>query len=441
MAWMDELWDDDHAMLWAFRRDKHLTRETAWYALGLLQRAADGDHDRTVRALESVIDNQVVAPGYAYDGTFLRAPEEPEPDGDAVMWVHYDPNWRQFIGTTLALICDGHGDVLGAHLEERVRGSIERTIAGEPADRVSPTYANIALMKAWLETWSGRDATAFAREIAAAFDKHGAFLEYNSPTYYGIDLFALALWRTAPEPLASLGGAMGAALWRDIGRFYHAGLRNLCGPYDRAYGMDMTSHATPLGLWIWEVVGAERAPFPDTTTRFHHPHDICFAPCVTATDLDVPAEVVADLQKFNGERTLEQTITSEPRRVATAWLGDDVMFGGWHGPASGIGWHQRHHATIHWRRPNAGVGWVRLSPEAHADATATPGELWITTSAPGSLDFDVHPSARVEGSTWHVEGMSFDVETHAQCADSDGGRITYSAGGPTTLVIGVRRSR
>ena len=30
-----------------------------------------------------------------------------------------------------------------------------------------------------------------------------------------------------------------AELWRDIARFYHPAMRNLCGPFDRAYGLDL----------------------------------------------------------------------------------------------------------------------------------------------------------------------------------------------------------
>ena len=71
--------------------------------------------------------------------------------------------------------------------------------------RVPAWYSNIALMKAWLEVAHGTRAgrpevvaagEALAAEVVRLFDRHGAFDEYNSPTYYGIDLFALRLWAT-----------------------------------------------------------------------------------------------------------------------------------------------------------------------------------------------------------------------------------------------------
>jgi hypothetical protein len=81
-----------------------------------------------------------------------------------------------------------------------------------------------------------------AREVYRLFKQHDAFAEYNSPTYCGVDLYALALWRSYPSlspHLTRWGEEMEALLWRDLAQFYHADLRNLAGPYDRSYGMDM----------------------------------------------------------------------------------------------------------------------------------------------------------------------------------------------------------
>ncbi len=254
MAWMDGFWDDDAALLWSVKRDRHLVRETSWYAFGLLMQ---GRVNVAMRALDAVLDEQFDAPGTQWDGTFRRAPEEGDPPDDAVMWIHFDPNWRQFIGTIFALICDRYSAEIGGPLEARLRTSIARAVETEGDARVVPTYANIALMKAWLDDWSGRpEGAALGRAVESHFFEDGGFLEYNSPTYYGIDLYALALWRGSPA-LAAAGANVEAALWRDIADFYHAGLRNVCCPYDRAYGMDMTSYATPLGLWMcpsWEPI-------------------------------------------------------------------------------------------------------------------------------------------------------------------------------------------
>lgn len=427
MAWMDALWDDDAALLWTVAGDRHLSRETAWYALGLLEH---GDDERAVRALDAVAAQQFPTAGTPFDGTFRRSPEEADPPDDPVMWLHFDPNWRQFVGTTFAVVLDRHGERLPSRLSERLRLSVAAAVEGEDEDRVSPSYANIALLKAWLDAWAGRtdEADAFAERIADAFHAHDTFLEYNSPTYYGIDLWALALWRTGTPRMRELGPRMEAALWRDVARFYHAGLRNLCGPHDRAYGMDMTAHATPLGLCVWDAVGRAPAPFPDTSRRFRHPHDLCFAPCVATAGTDVPDDARSHLTAFEGERHVVRVVTDEPRRVATAWLSPDVMLGGWSGPTSGIGWFQHHHATAHWRRDDGSIGWLRLRAEVPAEATAEPGALHITTRTDRPILFDVHPP-----------GDAIVIDTDATLAEAtDDGLVAYEpSSGATRFVVRV----
>jgi hypothetical protein len=434
MSWMDERWDEAAGLLWTAGRDRHMPRETAWYTLGLLSRAGTGDEGRAVMALESVLANQYNVPGVEFHGSFRRAPEDPDPPSEPVMWLHYDPNWRQFVGTTLAVVVDRYSSALPAALIRRIRSAIELAVTGEQAGRVAPTYSNIALMKAWLDVWSGRvsEGEDLARRTYAHFTEHGAFLEYNSPTYYGIDLWALGLWRDSTETMQELGRELEERLWRDVGRFYHAGLRNMCGPFDRAYGMDMTRYATPLGLWIWAAAGREHAPFPDPASDFDHANDTCFGPLVAELGPRVPDDVLTHLSSFTGERFVEQTITNEPLRVATAWLDDDVMIGAQTGPASGIGWLQHHHATLH-RRTDDGVAWMRLLPEVPADARAVPHRLTVESNATRALSFEV---------LGDIDDLT-DVETNAsgRSVQRSGDRSVVSyepaANGPTTVSFGV----
>jgi hypothetical protein len=418
-AWMDALWDDDVALVWDVRRTRHMVRETAWYAMGLLQR---GDAARAERALRTVVANQFPMDGTPFQGTFRRSPEEADPPDDAMMWRHYDPNWRQFIGTTFAVILDQHSDVLPAALVDEVRASIADCVAGEPDDRVAPTYANIALMKAWLDTWAGRPEVGeqLARQAYTSFDEHGAFLEYNSPTYYGIDLWALALWRSSAGALGDLGADMEARLWRDIARFYHAGLRNICGPYDRAYGMDMCAHATPLGLHIWSAVGRDHAPFPETSAKFFHPHDFCFGPLVAAMPTQIPDDARRHLETFAGEREVVRIISDEPLRGVTAWLGPRAMVGAWDGPPSGISIGQHHRATIH-----TSTGWLRTRPGLSAIAQASSGTLQLESDGPMVLETSGSIDVRFDPAPTSTE-------------DADGRRtVTFDADGPTVVTIRV----
>ena len=82
-----------------------------------------------------MLATQYDRPGEVWHGTFARFAEWPEPSADAIEWDDYDPNWRQFVGTTWLLIL--------RHFEDRLRdrdrraGSIDRcgsAVDGEPPE-------------------------------------------------------------------------------------------------------------------------------------------------------------------------------------------------------------------------------------------------------------------------------------------------------------------
>ena len=91
-------------------------------------------------------------------------------------------------------------------------GKVYTTIEGLGAGKLHPCQ------RAWLEEDEG-----FAAAVVDSYDEHGAFDEYNSPTYYGIDLYALALWRRSPPTpmFADWGDRLWRELWRDIARWWH----------------------------------------------------------------------------------------------------------------------------------------------------------------------------------------------------------------------------
>ncbi len=436
-AWMDRWWDPAVGLLWNMEgsydelappRSLHLVPQSAWYAVGLLRRGADADVTRAVRTIEAVARTQYDEPGTVWHGTFARFHETPHPPVDAREWVDYDPNWRQFVGTTFALVLADHADVIPGATADLMRAAIDLAVRGEPEGRVPAWYANIALMKAWLDVEAGRVAEGerFAEEVVGAFRRTGAFLEYGSPTYYGIDLYALGLWRSrsSSERLRAWGEEVEAALWRDIGRWYHAGLRNLCGPYARAYGMDMTGYAALLGLWIWDGLGAEVAPFPSPDGQLEHAHDLCLAPCVEALGARIPPDVVPAMQRFGEERFVEQVVDPAVGLVATGWLSEDVMIGAGRGGGFNAT-RQYHPATVHWRAPDGSVAWLRLVHDGPLDAVAGRGTLTVT----------VHDHPRRGPADTRVE--SSDAGTFAADRWSFPGLAIQVADGPPTSPAGV----
>jgi hypothetical protein len=436
----DALWDEQASLLRSIpepgtRTPSHPSRGTAWYALGLMMRNGPGDRARSLRAFDAVMALQYRQPAVAWDGTFARNAEDPTPPAKARMWKDYDPNWREFIGTVLALALEEYSDAIPADEQARMRETIRRAVEGELHEkRLVPTYTNIALMHGFLWADAGRrldrpawvrDAEAWTETVHRAFTAHGTFDEFNSPTYYGVDLYGLALLRqhgTTPR-LRELGAEMEAGLWRDIAQFYHAGLRNLCGPFDRAYGMDMTRYVSLVGLWIGLELPVD-PPLPPIAPKMEHGHDFLFAPCFALLGARIPDEARPAFASFQGERLLTRTI-SNTERVATAWLGRDLMIGAEStgrtravtGPAA-----QFHPATIHWRTSDGGIGWIALVQSPPVDARASRGELSIATKGDCVVRIScaaVTP-AQIGRDRWQLPGLELHVTADGEATARDG---------------------
>lgn len=462
LDWMDQQWDPEAGLLRAPEEPGggggapvgHMVRETSWYALGLLVRGRpagygpEADLDRARRALERVLDHQLDAPGERFHGTWLRGPHEARPTAASVEWRDYDPNWREFIGTTLIIVATEFPEALDGDLGRRVDAALRLAVEGTLARGVDPSYTNIALMTAFLlqdaavrldePAWDA-PALRLAEQVLARFRVDGTFDEYNSPTYYGIDLYALALWRRyAHQPLLRAGGAeMEAGLWQDTARHYHAGLRNLAGPYDRSYGMDLRRYASGIGLWIWAAAGPDLAPFPETGRPFRHAWDLALGPVVAVLGAEVPDDALAHLTGFRGERQVDQVIVRDPRRVATSWVGERLLVG-----AEDVGGErgnladQFHPATVHWavgsgadgggadggKAGRAGdVGWIRLVSDLAVDARADGPSLALTCARHDGGDLALAFQVRAPGldpagftaDRWVLPGLEATVRTEA----------------------------
>jgi len=443
VAWMDHYWDAARGLLWGMgevadwdgstHEDYHIVRESTWYALGLLVRGRTGDAGRAVQALEAVLAWQFDEPDKVYHGTFYRAPEEPHPPEPAVEWKHYDLNWREFIITAISVILSEFEKMLPRSLVERIDIAIRRAVEGTLARGLTARYTNIALMQAQMLVYAGdrmgerswiEAGEEMGREVHRLFELHGAFEEYNSPTYYGTDIYALGLWQAyCSSPLLRQWGAeIEEALWRDIAQFYHAGLKNVAGPYDRSYGMDMRRYVALLGEYIWLVTGREDAPFPGLSAPLGHAGDFCFGPMVAIRAPRVPADAAVHFRSLQGERCVEHLLADGPPRKATAWLAERVMTGAEATSLRDIGQGQFHPATIHWHVPHAApeqdAGSVRLMVVRPVDAVASPHRLAVTSlgpvsfliACPGVSRGHGAPEASVTPDHWQLPGLEVRVE-------------------------------
>lgn len=365
-------------------------RETAPYALGLFARDHKGDRERAIAGLEAVLSYQWNAPGRPYHGSFARNPAEPEPGVEAKMWQDYDPNWREFIGLTLEVILRHYSDKLPPALISRIESALRLAAEGSLARNVSAHYTNIALMASFLLDTAGvrlgepawqKRGTALCAEIEALFDRNGTFEEFNSPTYYGVDLMALAsLRKLAHDPATRRSGAaMEQSLWAEMARNYHAGLQNFCGPYDRAYGMDLRSYMAFGAQWVALVTGFENAPLPKLDASLDHSHDAIWGCIVSHLGLpELPNAVRQAFVRWPGPSEPRFVISSDPLRETTAVIRERWMMGGDSLP--GRVWYQKHAGTIHWRltaEHGGGIGWLKVEPEENLSVSARDRTLHI----------------------------------------------------------------
>ena len=429
---------------------RYLVRESSWYALGLLLRDAAGDRQRAAVILDAVLKEQYSTPGVRWYGTYKRTPEEPDPTVAAQMWRDYDPNWRVFIGTTFAMILTEFPERVPAELARRMYAAIDTAIEGEMAEgRLVPTYTNIALMYGSLwdfaavhdhrADWQAKSA-AWNETVYRLFNEYGTFDEYNSPTYCGVDLYGLALWRDygSTARMRLMGSRMEAALWRDMASYYQPQLRNLSGPYDRAYGMDMESYVSVVGVWMRSALNAPVAPLPNPTPTTDHLADIWFAPHIAILGTQIPADALAKMKTFSGEHMVRKQI--DAKRVSTAWIGRDVIFGGEATSKtkdSGTTT-QFHPATVQWRTPSGEIGWVQLVQSPPIDASADQHGLTISTS--GTVRLRIHAKGldanKVRAAGWELPGLHISV-----ASDASGFTVEKVAGDTDLVYPGVNKMR
>ncbi len=413
-------------------RGHYMVRESSWYALGLMMRARaknrPADVDQAAQILGTVLDQQYLDPNMKCYGTFKRSPEESGPGDHDIAFTSYDPNWRQFIGTTLEMILLEFPGRLPSELETRMYRAIDTAVSGEIHDgRLVPSYSNIALMYGALwdfaavhdnnADWLSR-SQAWTEAVYSLFQRYGTFNEYNAPTYYGVDLYGLALWREYGSTLRMrrLGRTMEAALWNDLANFYQPELRNIAGPYDRSYGMDMSNYVTVTGVWMRTALDAAHAPLPaKPTLTTSQVADMWFAPHITLLGTHIPNSALMKFRRFAGPHMVHRRIDSS--RVATSWVGDRAM---WGGEFTGMtkdsgGKTQFHPVTVQWSMPDRAIGWIKITRSPNIDAVADPEGVTITTH--GDVSFRIFTGksqSKVSKTTWALPGFLAEIQTDAQ---------------------------
>jgi hypothetical protein len=434
VQWADERWSETYRLVrmpvdrheQGKVAEKYAVRDSVWYAVGLLMRQHSGDVDRALGIIENILTYQFNEPDTAYHGSFYRYPDEVHPPENPIIWEDYDPNWREFIGTVFIIFLLEFESLLPDELEVKMRESIRRAAEGAYERKVAAEYTNIALMSAFLLDYAGMSfqlvrwreaALELAQATHALFQRNKTYNEYNSPTYYGIDFYALALWRQygLSDVYRSLGAEMEADLWRDTAQFYHAPMRNLCGAYDRSYGMDMRDYIAVVGLWIAAALPPEYAPLPDVEKPFNHAADYYFMPMVGLLGVQIPEEALPYFTAFQGERFIKREI--EPKRSLSAWLSENLMLGAEADNLNTARTNQFHPATVHWQVADGSVAWIRIQSETLFQAEVKPYEMHLSSRSSVEYSCAIRLAnaglSHLSHNLWELSGLTINVEAQA----------------------------
>ncbi|MBY9079164.1 hypothetical protein KIH86_24390 [Paenibacillus sp. HN-1] len=390
----------------------HATRESAHYALGLLLRDEGKDAETAVKVIDRVLDMQLTADGEIYDGTFVQSPQRPRPPAgytawgvfppgygyanpDAMdevyrrfaeyaglkepelfelfrraadevyprVWRSFDPNWREFIACTFALILEHFEEKLPKEQVEEIDRAMQRTVSASLERFLSqsiPTNTNIELMHLFISHYYGHryeslewtvHAELGAMRLLQDYREFHSFAEFNSSTYYGVDLTVLGMWRrySRTDSFKGIGQEMEHGLWEDIADFYEPNLENLCGPFARSYENEITEHSS-IGVFLYLALGEDYRHL--TGVNCETSHD----PMIALVGTDVPEAVRMKLSASQGERSIfrrfkelcERDLPGHNRHVcaASAWITPALMIGGMSGSRNTNG--QMHNATAHW---------------------------------------------------------------------------------------------
>lgn len=389
-------------------------RNSMYYALGVMIRGDANAKEIAEKVITTVLDLQLDAPGEIWHGAF-RHPDDPVPPagitdwhgitpeeryraditweriGDSfeqclagrpdqerqelrnqlesamrqvvpVEWDTYEPNLREFIGMTFAMMLEHFEKELPKDLVRRMEKSGEKLVTGALERRKAgliPLNTNVRIMYIFILEWfyhrlkKGLWLWYAINEARLLYDEYAEFhacAEFNSPTYCGVDLSTLGFWirYSKMESIQMYGERLEEGIWEDMADFYNPAMRNFSGPYSRCYELDMKVHTCFYDLLYWGL-GEERFPY--------HPFSIesVINPLMVLGEVHIPESVIPRLLEAGPVRSVERKFRElsergEPGKnavcTATAWISPDLMIGAMAGSRNTS--YQLHPLTVFW---------------------------------------------------------------------------------------------
>lgn len=291
------------------------------------------------------------------------------------------------------------------------------------------TGAHLTNNEEWLEK-----GTEAMRKVSDLIEAHGSHPEFNSPTYEALNFIYLRGINLTERPsVCAYSVPLEKYLWESLALRWHPRLKQLCGPWARAYQDSLVgaSGIVPMLADIaWGAFYDENVAYP-----YEHAHDHTFGGILPFLVQSLPF----DVSHIALEKKLPLTITSAAEQVLVR-MGDESKLTFVPG---GIA-----HLTT-WMDENLSVGSATRS-HLHAMQNGTYIAQWTRTGKPvekltdlGQAYTHFVQNGQRPGNEWHVYhnyhgGYELGVGPKMW---ADGGRPFALQSGPTALILYTPRGR
>jgi hypothetical protein len=399
--------------------DNTSLRSKTRLAEALLFRNAAGDKEKAVVILRWILKNQ-----YQDENTKIYGIWKTSINNDK-----FDQNWREFIGCDLIIIRNKFRNLLPENIIKDIETGIIHAAKGAFKRNVAPDYTNISIMSAFLMEFVGTEfgleeirnaGLKKARNIFKLYQTNKTFSEFNSPTYYGVTLIGLGLWRELAfsKEIQEMGKTLERDFWHETANFYNPNLKNMPGPYFRAYGMDMTKYFAITGTWIAIAVDDEKlAPLPPKKgPKYGEMSNL--AP-IFNLGLSIPKTDLAKLKSFTKPQFITRNVPNNYKgdsiKKVTAMINKDWMMGGLWGNKRV--WEQIKTGTIHWKTLDGDIAWLMTlgDGKTNVKVSETKMSIFANDTQPNSFEVFVYAknitNEAFNGKIWNLSGMTLEIKT------------------------------
>jgi len=248
---------DENAGLVKFENGLHTVRDSFWYAFSLFEDGSTESLGRAETIVRAVLHQQEKRIGHSKRGSFKLWQEDSEP---------IDPNWADFNACNLVEMLSRYETRLSPELVEKSLAALELALKNIVRRQVFLKYTNMTLLSCEASILGG-ELLGNDSFVSHGWEKlkswsdytslNGGPWEYNSPTYSGVNLLALAALATYSKhaEIRALSAAAEARHWLHLALHYHPETHQLGGPHSRSYHDDITFVPSRVGSAIFAIAG------------------------------------------------------------------------------------------------------------------------------------------------------------------------------------------